>query len=185
MAQAPLTPAVAVDLDGALGDTRGLWRAFLADTARRFRAIAALDVDGLPEDRGAAAAELDAWASRGIGDWRPALVRFAEDHAPLYLRPSAGASAALRALAARGVRLGVYTDAPEALARVAIAHLGAARRVELVETGAGARERLLERLGPGAPVATTPEELARIAASAQDSPPASPGFGSRGPSVSP
>jgi len=34
-----MTRAVAVDLDGALGDTRPLWDAFLADAARRFGSI--------------------------------------------------------------------------------------------------------------------------------------------------
>ena len=93
--------AVAVDLD-ALGDTRPLWRDFLADCARRFASIAPFDPDALPDDRGEAAAELDRWAEAGIGDWRAALERFAEDRAPVYLRPSAEASAALRALGRSG-----------------------------------------------------------------------------------
>jgi phosphoglycolate phosphatase-like HAD superfamily hydrolase len=153
--------AVAVDLD-ALGDTHVLWRDFLADAARRYASIASLDPAALPEDRAAAAAELDRWAEAGVGDWRGALERFAEDRAPVYLRPSAEASGALRALAATGVRVGVYTDAPEPLARVALAHLGAARRVEAVECGARAHERLVERLGGEAEVAATLEELTRI-----------------------
>jgi phosphoglycolate phosphatase-like HAD superfamily hydrolase len=139
--------ALAVDLDGALGDTRPLWRDFLADAARRYASIAQLDPASLPEDRGAAAAELDRWAKGGIGDWRAALARFAEDRAPVYLRPSAEASAALRALSRAGARIGVYTDAPEELARIALAHLGAARHVDALEAGAGARDRLLARLG--------------------------------------
>jgi phosphoglycolate phosphatase-like HAD superfamily hydrolase len=154
--------AVAVDLD-ALGDTRPLWLDFLADAARRFAAIAPLDPAGLPDDRAAAAAELDRWAQAGVGDWRAALDRFAEDRAPVYLRPSAEANAALRALAEAGARVGVYTDAPEGLARLALAHLGAARRVEVVEAGAGARERLLARLGPGAELAAGREELLALA----------------------
>jgi phosphoglycolate phosphatase-like HAD superfamily hydrolase len=153
---------VAVDLDGALGDTRALWRKFLEDAARRFASIAPLDPASLPDDRGAAAELLDRWAAAGVGDWRSRLGRFAEDHAPVYLRQRADTSAALRALAAGGSRIGVYTDAPEELARVALGQLGAARRVELLETGAGARERLLAQLGPDAQVAGTPEELATI-----------------------
>jgi hypothetical protein len=93
--------AVAVDLD-ALGDTRPLWRDFLADAARRYASISPLDPGVLPPDRADAAAELDRWAEAGVGDWRSALERFAEDRAPVYLRPSAEASAALRALAAGG-----------------------------------------------------------------------------------
>jgi phosphoglycolate phosphatase-like HAD superfamily hydrolase len=153
--------AVAVDLD-ALGDTRHLWHDFLADSARRFASISPLDPDALPEDRAVAAEELDRWAEAGVGDWRVALERFAEDRAPVYLRPNAEASAALRALTAAGARIGVYTDAPEPLARIAIAHLGAERRVEALETGTGARERLVARLGGEAEVATTREELAKI-----------------------
>lgn len=153
---------VAIDLDGALGDTRPLWRDFLADAARRYASIAQLDPGSLPEDRGAAAEELDRWAARGVGDWRAALERFAEDRIPAYLRPDAEASAALRVLGASGRRIGVFTDAPEPLARIALAHLGAARRVEVVECGAGALERLLERLGGDVELASTPADLAKI-----------------------
>lgn len=131
-----MSETVAVDLDGALGDTRPLWDAFLADAARRFASIAELDRVALPPDRAAAAAELDAWAAAGIGDWRRALTRFAEDHAPVHLRPDPGANAALRALKARGARVVVTTDAPEELARVALAHLGVARSVDEVRAGA-------------------------------------------------
>jgi phosphoglycolate phosphatase-like HAD superfamily hydrolase len=154
--------AVAVDLD-ALGDTRPLWRDFLADAARRYASISPLDPGVLPPDRADAAAELDRWAEAGVGDWRSALERFAEDRAPVYLRPSAEASAALRALAAGGVRVGVYTDAPEALARVALAHLGAERRVEALAAGAGARESLIARLGGEAEVAGSAGDLLDLA----------------------
>jgi phosphoglycolate phosphatase-like HAD superfamily hydrolase len=153
---------VAIDLDGALGDTRPLWDDFLADAARRFASIAPLDPSALPEDRGAAAEELDRWAEFGVGDWRGALQRFAEDRAPVHLRPSADAAAALRALAASGRRLGVFTDAPAELAGVALAQLGAARRVELVEAGAGSRARLLSALGEDAEIAETRGDLVRI-----------------------
>jgi len=157
--------AVAIDLDRALGDTRPLWDDFLVDAARRYAAIAPLDPSSLPEDRGAAAEELDRWAELGVGDWRGALQRFAEDRAPVHLRPNANAASALRALAASGHRLGIYTDAPAELAAVALAHLGAGRQVELVEAGAGARERLLAELGPDAAVAATREDLVRISES--------------------
>jgi phosphoglycolate phosphatase-like HAD superfamily hydrolase len=156
-------PAVAIDLDGALGDTRSLWQAFLEDAARRYRAIAPLDVGALPADRAAAVRELDSWAAHGVGDWRTALTRFAEDRAPVHLRPSAPAAAALRTLAAAGYRLGVFTDAPEELARVALAHLGAARRIDALEAGEGALERLLDRLGrPDTVVVRTEGDLGKI-----------------------
>ena len=161
-----MSRTVAIDLDGALGDTRALWRDFLADAARRFDSIARLDVASLSEDRAAASAQLDRWATAGIGDWRGALARFAEDRAPLYLRPRAEASAALRFLAAAGWRIGVFTDAPEELARVALSHLGAARRIEALEAGAGAGERLLARLGEGTVVADSPGALAKITSGA-------------------
>jgi phosphoglycolate phosphatase-like HAD superfamily hydrolase len=142
--------AVAVDLDGALGDTRQLWDAWLEDASRRLR----VDLT-VPDDRGEAASVLDG----AIGNWRPLLERFAEEHAPVYLRPRAEASAALRRLQGAGVRLGVFTDAPDELARVALSHLGATRRLEAVETGAGALERLLDRLGRGTTVVRNADEL--------------------------
>ena len=157
-----MTDAVAIDLDGVLGDTTLLWQAFLEDAARRFRSIAALEPDSLPADRGAAAVELDAWADAGVGDWRAALQRFAEDHAPVYLRARPAASSAVRALAANGAQIGVFTDAPPELARVALAHFGVARRIDALEAGERSLERLLERMGRDAEVARTPDDLARI-----------------------
>jgi phosphoglycolate phosphatase-like HAD superfamily hydrolase len=155
--------ALALDLDAVLGDTRSLWQAWLEDVARRFRSIAPLDPAGLPDDRGAAAELLDRWAEAGVGDWRTALERFAEDRAPVYLRPNAEASAALRRLEGAGVRLGAFTDAPEPLARLAASHLAASRRLEALEAGAGALERLLERLGPEATVVRSRADLLRLA----------------------
>ncbi|HZO49096.1 MAG TPA: hypothetical protein VFB26_03025 [Gaiellaceae bacterium] len=149
--------ALAIDLDGALGDTRPLWADWLADSARVLPVSAA----ELPGDRAAAARALD---EAGAGNWRTLLERFASDRAPVYLRPSADASAALRRLASAGTRLGVFTDAPDELARVALAQLGAARRVELLEAGAGALERVLVRLGADTPVARNREELVSAAA---------------------
>src|SRR5436190_4711904 len=126
--------AIALDL-AVLGDTEPLWQAFVTDVARR----AHVDPSRLEEE---------------LPNWRALLERFAEDHAPVYLRPSAPATAALRRLHAQGVRLGAFTDAPEELARVALAHLGGARRIDVLEAGPRALERLLERL-PGAPGART------------------------------
>ena len=136
-----MSETVAIDLDRALGDTRPLWDAFVADAARRFASIAPLDPRSLPQDRGDAAGELDAWAEQGVGDWRRALERFAEDHAAVHLRPDPGVNAAVRALKRSGVRVVVFTDAPEILARIALAHLGLARAVDRIEAGADARER--------------------------------------------
>jgi phosphoglycolate phosphatase-like HAD superfamily hydrolase len=125
--------ALAIDLDAVLGDTRPLWDAWLEDVSRRAQAAP----DRLDEQ---------------LPNWRALLQRFAEDRAPVFLRPNAQASAALRRLQAEGVRLGVFTDAPEELARIAVSQLGAARRIEALEAGPGALERLLERLGPDARV---------------------------------
>jgi phosphoglycolate phosphatase-like HAD superfamily hydrolase len=116
--------ALAIDLDGVLGDTKPLWEAFLTDVSRR----AHVDPERLEEE---------------LPNWRALLERFAEDHAPVYLRPSAPATAALRRLQADGVQVGVFTDAPEELARIALAHLGGARRIDVLEAGPGALGRLL------------------------------------------
>jgi phosphoglycolate phosphatase-like HAD superfamily hydrolase len=154
---------LALDLDAVLGDTRPLWEAWLEDAHRRYRTIAELDPSSLPRDRGAAAVVLDEWAAHGIGDWRASLERFAEDHAPLHLRPDAAATSALRRLHGGGARIVAFTDAPDALARVAAAHLGVARRLEALETGAGSRERALDRLEGVGQVVTSREELLHLA----------------------
>ncbi len=132
--------AVAIELDSVLGDTRPLYDAWLADVSRR----AHVDPDRLEEE---------------LPNWRALLERFAEDHAPVYLRPDARASAALRRLQGEGVRIGVFTEAPEELARIAVAHLGAARRIEALEAGPGALERLLARLGPDVRTVRSRDEL--------------------------
>lgn len=148
--------ALAVDLDGALVNTRPLWEAWIEDAARR----QGMDVEGLPEDRSAAAAELD---RSGAGNWRVLLERFAEDRAPVYFRRDAALGSALRSLAGAGVTLGVFTDAPDELARIALAHLGADRRVAVVVAGADARARIVAALGGDAVIIDTPEELIRSA----------------------
>jgi phosphoglycolate phosphatase-like HAD superfamily hydrolase len=94
-----------------------------------------------------------------MGNWQALLERFAEDRAPVHFRPDARVSAALRRLQTDGVRIGVFTDAPEALARIALAHSGAERRIEVLETGANALTRLLSRLGAGTRTVVTRAEL--------------------------
>ena len=151
----PPPRALAIDLDGALGDTRPLWSDWLAAAAR----VLPLDPDTLPDDRSGAADALDAAA----GNWRVLLERFAEERAPLYLRPHPDTSAALRRLKAAGARLGVFTDAPLELAQVALSQLGASRRVTVVEAGPGALDRLLAELGEDAEVIRTPTQLVEAA----------------------
>ena len=140
---------LAIDLDGALGDTRPLWRDWLGDVRAR------LELGELPEDRGSAAEILDETA----GNWRVLLARYAADRAPVYLRPAADASAALRRLSAAGAVLGVFTDAPAELAEVALAHLGAARRVSTLVAGTNAESRLRAELGADAIVVHTRDQL--------------------------
>jgi phosphoglycolate phosphatase-like HAD superfamily hydrolase len=147
--------AVAIDLD-ALGNTRALWSDWLASA----RAVLGVEPTALPADRGQAAAELD---RLGAGNWRALLERYSEERAPVYLRRDAEVSAALRALAASGHRIGVFTDAPEPLARVALAQLGAERRASMLETGAGALARTLAALGANAVVVHSRAELLELA----------------------
>ncbi|HUJ92586.1 MAG TPA: hypothetical protein VLW05_07785, partial [Gaiellaceae bacterium] len=65
-----------------------------------------------------------------------------------------------RRLQAAGARMGAFTDAPRELAHIALAHAGAARRVDAV----GTRDEVLRALGEGAIVVASREELARAAA---------------------
>jgi phosphoglycolate phosphatase-like HAD superfamily hydrolase len=145
----PAQPAIAVDLDTVLADTRPVWDAWLEDAARRARVQ--LDV---PEDRTAAAPLLD----EALGDWQPLLLRFAADRAPLWFRPRAETNVALRRLAAGGARIGAFTDAPRELAELALAHAGAGRQVEIVGTLA----EVSAALGADAVVVRSREELAAL-----------------------
>jgi phosphoglycolate phosphatase-like HAD superfamily hydrolase len=152
----PPVTALAIDLE-AFGDIGPLWSAWLEDASRRYR------VDGLESLAAAGRAGAEATLDERLGNWRPLLQRFAEEHAAVYLRPRSDVSAALRKLQASGVRLGVFGDVPEPLARVVLAQLGAARRVEAVEAGDGALERLRGQLGGQAPVVRTAAELVAAA----------------------
>ena len=143
-------PAYALDLDAVIADTRPLWNDWLTDVKRRVR----VDLADLPEDRTAAAPLLD----EALGDWRPLLERCAADRAPVYVRTRADTAARLRALHAAGARLGAFTDAPRELADVALAHAGAARRVDVV----GTLDEVLAALGPDAVVVRSREELANL-----------------------
>jgi phosphoglycolate phosphatase-like HAD superfamily hydrolase len=139
-----------------LCDTRSLWADWLAAAGP----VLGVSPDDLPQDRGAAATELD---RLGAGNWRTLLERWSEERAAVYLRRDARTSEALRALEAAGGRIGVFTDAPEALAYIALTHVGAARRVAEVEAGPSAKARLLRRLGDGAVVIESRDELLQLA----------------------
>ena len=108
----------------------------------------------MPADRAEAVDVLD----RSLGEWRPLLERFAADLGPLHFRPRAETSASLRRLEGAGVRIGVFTDAPRELAEIALAHVGAARRVAVV----GTLDQVLAELGPGAVVVHSRAELADL-----------------------
>jgi phosphoglycolate phosphatase-like HAD superfamily hydrolase len=134
--------AVAISLS-ALGDMEPLWRDWLDDARRRYR----VDGDALDQE---------------LPNWRELLERFAEERAPVYFRRDADVSSTLRQLRASGTRIGVFTDAPAELARVALSHLGAERHIEVLESGPGAQKRILAALGDGARVIDTREELLAV-----------------------
>jgi phosphoglycolate phosphatase-like HAD superfamily hydrolase len=134
--------SIAIALD-ALGDTTAIWQDWLSDARRRYR----VDVDDLDGE---------------LPNWRPLLKRFAEERAPVYLRPDADVSAALRRLQSSGARIAVYAEAPEELARVALSQLGATRRVELLEAGPGALERLRVKLGDDVEVVQSRSQLVAL-----------------------
>ena len=141
---------VALDLDAVLADTRPLWNAWLEDAARRAR----VDLTELPDDRSRAVALLD----ERLGDWRPLLERFAADRAPIHFRPRADTGVQLRRLQGGGARIGVFTDAPRELAELALAHVGALRRVEVV----GTLDDVRAALGTDVVVVRSRDELASV-----------------------
>ena len=151
--------AVALDLDRALVDTRPLWQAWLDSAA----AVLGVEAASLPTSRADAAEELD---RLGPGNWRALLERFCEERVAVHVRRDAATGEALRALAAAGCEIGVFTDAPEPLARLALAQIGADRRVALLVTGGEALERLRDSLGPGTVAVTSPAGLRDVAEAA-------------------
>jgi phosphoglycolate phosphatase-like HAD superfamily hydrolase len=148
---------VAIELDGALGDTRPLWEAWLSSSST----LLGLDPATLPRDRVAAARVLD---HSGTGNWKTLLERYSEDRVALYVRRNPEANAALRALKADGHPLGVFTDAPEPLARVALAQLGVRDLISALYAGESAPLELLRvTFGGDLLVARTTDELVRYA----------------------
>ena len=133
---------IAIALD-ALGDTTAIWRDWLSEARRRYR----VDVDDL---------------DRELPNWRPLLKRFAEERAPVYLRPDADVSATLRRLQSSGARIAVYAEAPEELARVALSQLGATRRIDLLEAGPGALGRVRAKLGDDVEVVESRSQLVAL-----------------------
>jgi hypothetical protein len=131
--------AVAIDL-AAIGDTEPLFRDWLEDAGRRFR----VDVNALDEE---------------LPNWRVLLERFAEERAPVYFRRDADVSNAMRRLEASGTMIGVFTDVPEELARVALTHLVKLGRIDALEAGGDSKQRVLKRFGQGTTVVGTRAEL--------------------------
>lgn len=152
--------AVAIDLDRALVDTRPLWDDWLGSAG----GVLGVNARALPAARDEAAAELD---RHGPGNWLTLLERYCEDRVAVYVRRDAATSDALRSLTASGWEVGAFTDAPEPLARIALAQIGAGRRIDVLTAGAGALERLRAALGPDVLVVGTPEELRDAAEAAR------------------
>ena len=121
----------------ALPDADGLFAAAVEHIGRKLGRAKPLDVSALPPGRAQVVAALDAWAG-GEVDWHGELARYYEDHIPLHVRPGPALNAALRGLAARGVRIGFWSPGPEEAARIVVHHVGLARRVEAVRVGPSA-----------------------------------------------
>ncbi len=125
-----------------------LWRAWLEDAQRRYRVE--LD-DGVDE------ASLDA----AVGNWRVLLKRFAEACASTCgptRRPTRSSAASPQPASASAL---LHPSRSRSRA-VAAAHLGVARRLERLEAGPGALERLLDAVGRDAVVVGSLAELQSV-----------------------
>ena len=116
--------------DDALAPVDRLWEDAVAHLARRLGRAVALDPADVPADRIAALGYLEAWATGGAGSWRSEIARFYEDHIPIYVRPEPSLNAAVRQLAARGIRLAAWSPGPPEASLVVTHFLGLARRFE-------------------------------------------------------
>jgi phosphoglycolate phosphatase-like HAD superfamily hydrolase len=156
--------------EGALAPTEALWQAAVEHLAQKLGRVTPLDAADVPADRPGAIAYLDAWAGDDASRWRLELRRFADDHVPVYVRPDPDRNAAVRALAARGVRVACWSPGPAELTEPLLHHLGLARRVEplVCDSGPDALANLLAGLDvPAAEAvlvgASMPHEAAQAA----------------------
>ena len=145
-------PALALDLDGVLADTRPLWRDWLEDAGRRTR----VELE-LPDDRAAAAPLLD----EQLGDWRPLLQRFAADRGPLHFRPHAETAALAAAAPRRRCRGSASSPTRRASSRTSRSRISARRGGS---TRVGTLDEVLAALGGDATVVRSRDELAAAAA---------------------
>ena len=123
--------------EGALAPTEALWQAAVEHLAQKLGRVTPLDAAAVPAERPQAIAYLDAWAGDEASRWRLELRRFADDHVPVYVRPDPDRNAAVRALAARSVRVACWSPGPAELAEPLLHHLGMARRVDPLVCDAG------------------------------------------------
>jgi FMN phosphatase YigB (HAD superfamily) len=122
--------AVVFSEDALAPGAASLWGAALEHLARRYAAIRPLDLAGLPDDRTAAAAELDSWDAGTT--WRRELGRFYDDHARLHLRRDPATGALLRRLRADGSRVGAYGEGPREASEAVLRFLGLDRRLDAI-----------------------------------------------------
>ena len=147
----------------AVANSDPLFADAVAAVARKLDRVDPLDAAALPSDRLALADALDRWAGDDTATWRRELRRHYEQHLPVYVRPDAGLNAVLRALAAGGVRIGVWSPGPAEAVDLLLAHVGVARILTASGHGGGeALATLADALG-GSPlvvVATGAEAVA-------------------------
>ena len=135
--------------EDALADTAPLWAGAMEHLSRRLGRVRPLDVADVPEERGAALAFLERWAGSEAGSWPIELARYYEDHIPVYVRPEPALNAAVRRLAADGLRLAAWSAGPPEASLVVTHFLGLGRSFEtqVVDPSSEAPMRAMHELG--------------------------------------
>lgn len=125
-------PVVLVQLEGTLWKQGRVWSDAVHHVSGRFSRVRALDLATLGnlEDQWQLPAQLqalDAWAGDSIA-WERELVRWLDEHLPLYVRPDRSITQALRTIAARS-SVAVFSALPRTPMEALLRHAGALRPV--------------------------------------------------------
>lgn len=141
-------PAAVVWSERALAATDELFDGAVAAIGRKLSRVEPLDPAALPADRIGVQAALDLWAGDDRQTWRRELRRHYEQHLGVHARPDPDLNAVLRALAAAGVELAVWSPGPAEAVDLLLAQLGVAR---LLSRRAYGGEPALRELADGLP----------------------------------
>jgi phosphoglycolate phosphatase-like HAD superfamily hydrolase len=156
--------------EDALAPGERLWRDAVEHLARKLGRVQPLDASDISDDRCVGLGQLEAWAGSDVSSWQLELARFYEEHIPVYMRPDPALNAAVRSMAASGVRVAAWSPGPPEVGAIVTHFLGLSRRLELerVEPSHRGPVALIEELGLEPPAALVVSASPHVIAEARD-----------------